>query len=117
MNASCPVSISELNNDLVQARLDTAFRYSSGEQRAEVFALANDYLKSAEKINDCWGREYPLRELMVTVWDHELYEKAFIAQANGNPNPMSDLILRCARYACAVYLFGEEKADDLGYSL
>lgn len=116
MNTACAVRKAELQQDTKQFHLEAAHRYSADVQRAEVFALATQYLASAQKINDCFGREFPLRELMVTVWDHELYENAFIAQANGNPNPMSDLIVRCARYACAVHLFGEDKAEDLGFS-
>lgn len=117
MNTACLVSRDELLHDSTQFRLEVAHRYSASDQRAEVFELATQFLASTQKINDCWGREFPLRELMVTVWDHELYENAFIAQANGNPNPMSDLIMRCARYACAVHLFGEAKAEDLGFGL
>lgn len=115
MNTACAVSQAELQSDLKQISLATAFRYTAEKQRNEVFDLANQFLASATKINDCWNREFPLRELMVTVWDHELYENAFIAQANGNSKPMSDLIQRCARRACAIHLFGEEKADDLGF--
>lgn len=115
MNSTCAVRNDELKKDIRHFHLENAHRYSAPEQRAEVFALAAQFLASAQKINDCWGREFPLRELMVTVWDHELYEMAFVAQANGNPNPMSDLIMRCARYACAVHLFGEDKAEDLGF--
>lgn len=112
---TCAVSIAEVKHDLKNVHLESSYRYSAPEQRAEVFALANQYLASAVSINDGWGREFPLRDLMVTVWDHELYEIAFVAQANGNPAPMTDLILRCARYASAVHLFGEERAEDLGF--
>ncbi len=114
---SCAVSIAELHHDAKQFHLEAAHRYTASEQRLEVFELATQFLASATVINDYSGREYPLRELMVTVWDHQQYESAFIAQANNNPLPMTDLILRCARYACAVHLFGEDRADELGFSL
>ncbi len=111
----CRVSQEEIAHDIGNYRSVMAEQYSAHEQRLEVCSLAKLYLHDQAKINDEWGRDFPLTELMVTVWDHKLYEAAFKAIAVGVHSPMQDLITRCARYACAVHLFGEDRADELGF--
>lgn len=111
----CRVSQEELLHDIKQYRADMAEQYTANEQRLEAIALAKLYLHGQAVIKDEWGRDYPLTELMVSVWDHSLYESAFKAIAIGVHQPMQDLITRCARYACAVHLFGESRADELGF--
>lgn len=111
----CRVSQDELLHDIKQFRSNMAEKYTAHEQRLEVCALAKLYLHGQAVIKDEWGRDYPLTELMVTVWDHDLYKAAFEAIAIDVDLPMKDLAKRCARYACAVHLFGESRADELGF--
>lgn len=111
----CRVSQDELLHDIKQFRSNMAEQYSEREQRLEAIALAKLYLHGQAAIKDEDGRDYPMTELMVAVWDHKLYEATFKALAMGVHHPMQDLIIGRARYACAVHLFGESRADELGF--
>lgn len=112
----CRVSQEELLHDIKQFRSDMAEKYSEREQRLEVIALAKLYLHGQAAIKDEDGRPFTMDDLMVTVWDHDLYKAAFEDIAIDVDLPMKDLVKRCARYACAVHLFGESRADELGFS-
>lgn len=115
MNQVCRIA-NELNaHEIAVARSEHIAHYSEADQRSEAIALADQFKAGRAALNDCWGNDYPLTELMVSVWDHELYEAAFFKAANGNSQPIQDLILRCARHAAAVHLFGEDRADELGF--
>lgn len=95
---------------------DQCERYTDEQQRDEAVKLAKQFIEGKAKLRGQWWNcedELTHDDLMVAVWDHKLFAQAFMAQANGNPDPLSDLIQRCANHAAAVHLFGEDRADEL----
>jgi glutathione S-transferase len=95
---------------------DQCERYDDKAQRDDAMKLAKQFLEGKATLRGQYYNsedEFTHDDLMVAVWDHALYEKAFFSHATGNPAPLSDLIQRCANHAAAVHLFGEERADEL----
>ena len=90
--------------------------YSETNQRADAVHLADQFLaKKIPHLRDWNGDDYSMTDLGVQVFEHSLYDSALFDKANGNHIPMTDLIKRIARHAAAVHLFGDERADELGF--
>ncbi len=60
------------------------------------------------------GRQYTLDDAISATVEHDLFRRAALAAYIGNPNPLKDLMRRCAQFAICEHLF-EGESESLGF--
>ncbi len=111
----CRVSDDELRHDQAQARATAQFEQEAPDMRERVEDLARDFIQGLPVAIQRYGRPYTREDLLCDVYEHDLHDRAVFAACAGDPDPMRDLVIRCAQRAAAVHLYGECTADDLGF--